>query len=171
MERVILVDLQDQELGSMEKMEAHKQGKLHRAFSVVLFNSKGEMLLQRRSAHKYHSSGLWTNTCCSHPQPGEPMKVAIQRKLKQEMGIDLLPDYAFKFHYRAELDNGLIENEIDHVYTGVFDGEPVSNPEEVESCKFENLATIRKKIFDKPEDYTAWFRLIIEHSEFNSISV
>lgn len=155
----------------MEKLEAHRLGKLHRAFSVVLFNPKGEMLLQKRSASKYHSGGLWTNACCSHPQPGEPMKAALQRKLKQEMGIDLLPDFAFKFHYRAELDNGLIENEVDHVYSGVFDGKPLSNPEEVESWKFENLETIRQRMLSNPEDYTAWFKLIINRPEFSSISV
>lgn len=155
----------------MEKLEAHRLGKLHRAFSVLLFNPKGEMLLQKRSASKYHSGGLWTNACCSHPQPGEPMKAALQRKLKQEMGIDLLPDFAFKFHYRAELDNGLIENEVDHVYSGVFDGKPLSNPEEVESWKFENLETIRQRMLSNPEDYTAWFKLIINRPEFSGISV
>src|SRR5271154_2337980 len=124
MEHVILVDLEDNAIGTMGKMEAHYKGLLHRAFSILLFNTKGELLLQKRSIHKYHSGGLWTNTCCSHPLPGETMENATRRKLKQEMGIDLPTKFAYKFFYQTRLDSNLIEHECDHVYTGTFNGTP-----------------------------------------------
>jgi isopentenyl-diphosphate delta-isomerase len=165
MEKVILVDEHDNELGSMEKMEAHRAGALHRAFSVILFNSKGEMLLQKRSANKYHSAGLWTNTCCSHPKPSERMEVAVRRRLKEEMGIDTQPVYAYKFMYRVALDNKLIEHEMDYVYMGLFDAEPVINTSEVENWRFMNLTEIRKEISENPESFTHWFRLIVDHPE------
>src|SRR6186713_976701 len=123
MEHVILVDNDDNDLGSMEKMEAHRKGILHRAFSVLLFNSKGEMLLQKRAAHKYHSAGLWTNTCCSHPRPGEQMEEAVRRRLQEEMGIECQPDYAYKFLYKVKL-NDLIEYEMDYVFVGEFNEGP-----------------------------------------------
>src|SRR5690349_19964529 len=118
MEQVILVDEHDREIGLMEKMEAHRKGVLHRAFSVVLFNSKGEVLLQKRSKNKYHSAGLWTNACCSHPRPNEPLQVAVKRRLQEEMGIDVDPQYLYKFLYQVELQNNLIEHELDHVFIG-----------------------------------------------------
>src|SRR5687768_10210348 len=118
MEEVILVDLLDNPIGTMEKMEAHRKGELHRAFSVLVFNSKGEMLLQKRSKKKYHSGGLWTNSCCSHPLPGEKIEVAASRRLKEEMGIDLMPRFSYKFIYRTDLDNALVEHEYDHVLIG-----------------------------------------------------
>ena len=117
-EQVILVDQQDREIGVAEKLEAHRKGKLHRAFSVFLFNAKDEMLLQQRAAEKYHSGGLWTNTCCSHPRPGEPTEAAARRRLREEMGISCNLNKAFDFIYRAEFDNGLIEHELDHVFIG-----------------------------------------------------
>ncbi len=165
MDKVVLVDEQDNELGSMEKMEAHQKGVLHRAFSVLLFNSKGEVLLQKRSSNKYHSAGLWTNTCCSHPKPNERIDVAVRRRLKEEMGIDIQPEYAYKFLYKATLDNDLIEHELDHVYLGLFDGNPVINSSEVENWKFISLLEIKEDIRQNPEAYTYWFRLIVNHPE------
>src|SRR5688572_25752718 len=131
MEEIILVDEQDNAIGTMEKMEAHRRGVLHRAFSVVLFNSSGDLLLQRRAENKYHSGGLWTNTCCSHPLPTESIRDAAQRRLKHEMGINLKPEFAFKFIYKTPLDKNLIEHELDYVFIGTFDGKPVINKEEV----------------------------------------
>src|SRR5688572_13790351 len=127
MEQVILVDDNDSEVGVMDKMEAHRKGVLHRAFSILIFNSKGDMLLQKRSSAKYHSAGLWTNACCSHPKPNESLDTAIRRRLLEEMGIDIRSEFAYKFQYRTELDNGLIEHELDYVYVGLFNGEPVIN--------------------------------------------
>src|SRR5260221_104900 len=151
MEHVILVDEEDNATGIMEKMEAHRKGLLHRAFSVVIYNSKGEMLLQKRAHSKYHSAGLWTNACCSHPLPNESMEHATRRKLKQEMGIDLKTAYAYKFFYRTTLDNDLIENECDHVFTGIFDGEPAINTNEVEAWKFISQDQLRNEANLNPE--------------------
>ena len=163
MEHVILVDEDDNANGTMEKLEAHRKGVLHRAFSILLFNSKGELLLQKRSRLKYHSSGLWTNTCCSHPLPDEPMEQATHRKLKQEMGIDLQTEFAYKFIYHANLDKGLIEHECDHVYIGTFDGTPKINPEEVEDWKFVSVTNLKKDLQLNPTKYTFWLNLIIAH--------
>jgi isopentenyl-diphosphate delta-isomerase len=170
MEQVILVDEADNEKGTMEKMEAHQKGMLHRAFSILLVNSKGEILLQKRSSKKYHSGGLWTNTCCSHPGPGETISEAANRKLKQEMGIDLHPEFAFKFIYRTFLDQQLIEHEYDHVLMGQFDGQPIINPEEVEDWKFMPIQSLHKDMAEKPETYTYWFRMILHHPEFNILT-
>ncbi len=166
MEQVILVDDQDAEIGTMEKLEAHQKGLLHRAFSILLFNSKGEILLQKRSLKKYHSGGLWTNTCCSHPLPGEDLTVATKRKLWQEMGIDLQPTFAFKFIYKAELINELIEHECDHVFTGCFDGDPVLNPDEAMDWRYESFTSVKASIQQYPELFSCWFRMILEHPEF-----
>jgi len=165
MEQVVLVDENDQVTGSMEKMEAHRRGLLHRAFSVVIFNSKGQVLLQKRSKQKYHSGGLWTNTCCSHPQPGEKMESAIRRKLKQEMGFDVPTQFAYKFTYRAEFENKLIENELDHVYVGQFDGDPSVNPAEVSDWRFASLEELQADSKANPNNYTYWFRLILNHKQ------
>ena len=165
MEHVILVDSKDNELGTMEKMEAHRKGVLHRAFSVLLFNSKGEMLLQKRSAAKYHSASLWTNTCCSHPKPTESLATAVQRRLLEEMGINTQPEFAYKFQYRVQLDNDLIEHELDHVYVGLFNGEPAINSEEAEGWKFINVNDLREDAGRNPNNYTYWFKLIINHPE------
>ena len=169
MEHVTLVDHDDNPVGTMEKLEAHRKGLLHRAFSILLFNSKGEMLLQKRALSKYHSGGLWTNTCCSHPLPDEDMHAAARRKLKQEMGIDLQPEFAYKFIYKANLDKGLIEHECDHVFIGSFDGTPTINPEEVEDWKYTNLHALRIDISKFPQQYTSWFKLIIEHHQLNTV--
>jgi isopentenyl-diphosphate Delta-isomerase len=165
MEQVILVDEADNEIGTMEKMEAHEKGVLHRAFSVLLYNSKGHILLQKRSKTKYHSAGLWTNTCCSHPRPGESILLAARRKLMQEMGIDFQPEFAFKFIYQTNLEHRLIEHEYDHVLVGQYEGEFETNPEEVEDWKFVDSAELKKEITLHPENYTYWFRLIMNHPE------
>ncbi len=170
MENIILVDEQDNEIGTMEKMEAHRRGVLHRAFSILMFNSNGEMLLQKRSKRKYHSGGLWTNTCCSHPLPNELMSDATRRRLKHEMGIDAQPEFAFKFIYKTDLDQNLIEHELDHVFVGTFDGTPVINEDEVEAWKFMSLKNIRNDMTLYPDSYTTWFRLIVNHPELNKLA-
>jgi len=164
-DHVLLVDENDQVVGTMEKLEAHQKGLLHRAFSILLFNSKGELLLQKRARNKYHSGGLWTNTCCSHPLPNETMESATRRKLMQEMGIDLQPKFAYKFIYRSELDTELTEHECDYVFIGTYDGEPSINIDEVEDWKYANLNRIREDAKSHPERYTSWFRLILDHPE------
>jgi isopentenyl-diphosphate delta-isomerase len=162
---VILVDEEDNPVGTMEKMEAHERGLLHRAFSILLFNSKGELLLQKRSEKKYHSGGLWTNTCCSHPLPDEAMAQSARQKLKQEMGIDVQPVFIYKFRYQTEVDRNLIEHEFDYVFIGSFDGEPVINKEEVEDWKFIDLHSLRKDMEQNPSVYTPWFKLIVNHHQ------
>lgn len=171
MEHVILVDEQDRPKGTMEKLEAHRKGELHRAFSILLFNSKGELLIQKRAQSKYHSGGLWTNTCCSHPLPEEPVSDAARRKLMQEMGISLQPEFAFKFQYQVALDNNLIEHEIDYVFTGLFDGEPILNPDEAEDWKYVSLDTLREDIAANAHRYTHWFKIILEHPELHRVMV
>jgi len=170
MEQVILVDEQDNVVGAMDKLDAHRQGVLHRAFSIVIFNSKGELLLQKRSVNKYHSGGLWTNSCCSHPKPDELISHAACSRLNYEMGIDLQPAFAYKFLYKSQLNNNLIEHELDHVFTGVFDGTPVINSDEVEDWKFVNIDNLRADILQNPDDYTVWFRLIMEHPNLKQIT-
>ncbi|MBX2966013.1 MAG: isopentenyl-diphosphate Delta-isomerase [Cyclobacteriaceae bacterium] len=168
MEKVILVDEHDNELGTLEKMEAHRKGVLHRAFSVMLFNSKGELLIQKRSGNKYHSAGLWTNTCCSHPRPGEQMEKAAQRRLKEEMGIDAQPGFAYSFIYKATLDNGLIEHELDHVLIGQYDDEPQINRQEVSDWRYVPIVQVKREVQENPGKFTHWFKLIINHPEINA---
>lgn len=162
MDHVILVDANDHEIGTMEKMEAHRRGLLHRAFSVLVFNSQGEILVQQRADTKYHSAGLWTNTCCSHPRPNECIRQASARRLLEEMGIEATPEFAYKFTYRTDLDQELVEHEVDHVFTALFDGIPSANPHEVQSWKFVPVEILRQDVIDHPENYTYWFRLIME---------
>jgi isopentenyl-diphosphate delta-isomerase len=159
MEQVILVDEADNAVGTMEKLEAHQKGVLHRAFSILLSNSKGEWLLQKRSWKKYHSAGLWTNTCCSHPRPGETMEEATGRKLEQEMGIRAPLRFAYKFLYKTPL-NDLTEHELDHVYIGVTDLEPQINADEVEDWRFASPEDVEKEIHENPDEFTHWFKLI-----------
>lgn len=169
MEHVILVDREDNAIGSMEKLEAHRKGLLHRAFSVLLFDDAGKLLLQKRSGNKYHSSGLWTNTCCSHPLPGEGLEQATTRRLKEEMGIIVQPTFAFSFIYKAQLDQELTEHELDHVFIGTYNGPPAINKKEVEDWKYVDLKWLREDIEKHPDAYTVWFKLIIDHPELNSI--
>lgn len=161
-EEVILVDENDREVGSMEKLEAHEKGLLHRAFSIFLFNENGDMLLQKRAAHKYHTPGLWTNACCSHPRMGETMDEALRRKLAQEMGIACPVKKAFGFTYKSQLGKGLTEHEYDHVYFGYFGGEPKPNPEEVEDWKYAPIAGIKADLKVHPEQYTPWFKMLFD---------
>lgn len=167
MEEVILVDESDNAIGTMEKMEAHRRGVLHRAFSVLVFNSSGEMLLQKRAASKYHSGGLWTNTCCSHPYPDQSMEASVQKRVRYEMGIDVKPEFLFKFIYRAGLDHGLTEHELDHVFTATFDGVPAVNAAEVEDWKYVDPRSLREDMSKHPGNYTVWFRDIVERLEMN----
>jgi isopentenyl-diphosphate delta-isomerase len=160
MEHVVLVDESDNEIGTMEKMEAHRKGVLHRAFSILIANSKGEWLLQKRSWKKYHSAGLWTNTCCSHPLPGETMEAATERKLEQEMGMRAPLEYSYKFMYKAPLGD-LIEHELDYVYKGITDIAPIVNPDEVAEWRYVSPAQIQREISEKPETFTPWFKLIM----------
>lgn len=171
MEHVILVDKEDNETGTMEKMEAHKKGLLHRAFSILLFDSSGKMLIQKRSRAKYHSSGLWTNTCCSHPLPGESLEVATRRRLREEMGIDLQPVHSHTFIYKAQLDKDLIEHELDHVFVGIYNGQPQINETEVEAWKYADVSWLKADIEKNPSDYTVWFRLILNQPELNTLVV
>jgi len=161
-EKVVLVDENGKETGTEEKMKAHMEGKLHRAFSIFVFNTRGELLLQRRAEKKYHSGGLWTNTCCSHPRPGEPVEKAVHRRLKEEMGFDCELKEIFSFIYKVEFDNGLSENEYDHVFVGRFDGEPSPNSDEVDGWKWVDIEELKKNIYQNPEKYTYWLRVSIE---------
>ncbi len=162
MDHVILVDTEDLETGTMEKMEAHKLGALHRAVSVLIFNTKGELLLQRRAHNKYHSGGLWTNTCCSHPRPGESAVEAAHRRLFEEMGIKAALTFQFKFTYRASLAGGLEEHEVDHVFLGLSDALPRANSNEVSEWRYGLPENIWEDIQSNPESYTTWFRIIME---------
>ena len=164
-EEVILVDAHDQELGLMEKMEAHRQGLLHRAFSVFVLNEKGELMVQQRAAEKYHSGTLWTNTCCSHPRKGETAEEAAHRRLMEEMGFDCPITKVLEFTYRAELDKGMIEHEYDHLFIGEYNGEPNLNPEEAMAWKWMRLEELSADIEDRPEKYTAWFKIIWKQFE------
>lgn len=169
MDNVILVDEQDNVLGSMDKMEAHRKGILHRAFSIMIFNSKGELLLQKRSRNKYHSGGLWTNACCSHPKLNESINDATRKRLKYEMGIDIQPTYVYKFIYECKLNKDLKEHELDHVFTGNFDGTPIINPDEVEDWKFVTMQYLHEDICQHPDRYTIWFKLILNHPELKTL--
>ena len=159
MSQVILVNLQDDPIGIMDKLEAHQKGLLHRAFSIFIFNTKGEMLLQQRAFDKYHSGGLWTNACCSHPLPGEDTEAAAQRRLMEEMGFTASLQPAFSFIYKTNFHNGLTEHEVDHVFTGSHDGTILPNPLEVNSYAFQSMEAIRLSIETAPHLYTSWFKI------------
>ena len=166
MTHVLLVDRNDQAIGTMEKMEAHRLGLLHRAVSVFLFNSRGELMLQRRAATKYHSAGLWTNTCCSHPYPEEQATDAARRRLMEEMGIEADLEFSHTFIYKTDLEGGLIEHELDHVFIGTYDGEPTMDPEEADQWKFVPMPELLRDMQSHPERYTVWMRLILQDSQF-----
>lgn len=165
---VILVNEKDEVLGSMEKLEAHEKGLLHRAFSIFVFNSKGELLIHQRAFGKYHSEGLWTNTCCSHPAPGETIIEAAHRRLQEEMGFTCEMHQAFHFVYKAELDNNLIEHELDHVVIGSCDSNPVMNPEEAIDFKWVDLGDLLIDVSKNPSNYTFWFKTIL-HEHFDHL--
>jgi isopentenyl-diphosphate delta-isomerase len=157
--KVILVDKEDTPVGTAEKMEAHEKGLLHRAFSVFIFNEKGEMLLQQRAKTKYHSGGLWTNACCSHPAPGETTADAAVRRLQEELGFATMVNKVFDFMYKASFENGLIENEFDHVFTGKYEGDVHFNTAEVMNVSFKSLQEIKDSLKTDPQKYTAWFQI------------
>lgn len=161
-EQVILVDEKDNPVGLMEKMKAHEEARLHRAFSVFVINKKGELLLQQRALHKYHSPGLWTNTCCSHQRQGETNIQAGRRRLREEMGLDCGLEEMFWFIYRADFDNGLTEHELDHVMVGHSEDDPVINPDEVAAYKWMDMESVRQDIKNRPDIYTEWFKIIFE---------
>ena len=161
-QKIVLVDENDKEIGIGEKLKIHREGKLHRAFSILVFNSKGELLLQKRAKNKYHSVGLWTNTCCSHPLPKESLEKAARRRLKEEMGFICPLKKFFAFIYGTKLDNDLFEYEYDHILVGKFDGEPKPNPKEVSDWKWMKIENLEKDIRTLPETYTAWFRILLE---------
>ncbi len=162
-EMVILVDENDQEIGLMEKQEAHEKALLHRAFSVLVFNDKGEMLLQQRAFEKYHSGGLWTNTCCSHPRQGETTEEAAHRRLQEEMGFDCALNLHQTFIYKAPFDNGLTEHELDHVYIGQYNDDPHFNTLEVNSFQWISLDELHSQLKNMPEKFTVWFKMIMDN--------
>lgn len=159
METVVLVNELDVEIGLMEKMEAHEKALLHRAFSVFVFNKKGELLLQQRALRKYHSGGLWTNTCCSHPRPNEDTLAAAHRRLQEEMGFDTELTKAFDFTYKAEFNNGLTEHEFDHVFIGTYEGLVLPNFDEVESYAYRTLPLIEAALKTNADFFTEWFHI------------
>jgi len=161
-ESVVLVDVNDVALGTMEKMEAHVTGTLHRAISVFVFNSSGDFLLQQRAAEKYHSAGKWSNTCCSHPRSGELNMDAARRRLREEMGMECALEEWFNFVYRAEFDNGLIEHEYDHVFVGKCDELPKPNPQEVAAFRYIGRETLNADIEQNSDNYTEWFKICLK---------
>jgi isopentenyl-diphosphate delta-isomerase len=161
-EEVILVNQNDEQIGTMPKMEAHEKAKLHRAFSVFILNERGEMMLQQRASKKYHSPLLWTNTCCSHQRVGETNIDAGKRRLKEEMGFSTDLKELFSFIYKAPFDNGLTEHELDHVMLGYYNDAPDINPEEVGDWKWMTPNAVKQDIAEKPGEYTVWFKIIFE---------
>ena len=160
---VILVDERDNPVGEAGKMDAHQDGgKLHRAFSIFVFNTKGEMMLQRRALTKYHAPGIWANTTCSHPFPGEAVSTAAHRRLREEMGFDCELKEMFAFTYKADVGNGLTEHEFDHVFFGHYDDAPKLNPKEVADWKWVGTAELEKSVKKNPEQYGPWFRIVLD---------
>lgn len=158
---VILVDKEDNEIGIGEKLQVHQEGKLHRSFSIFVFNKGGQLLLQKRAKEKYHSGSLWANTCCSHPRPGKELKAEAKMRLKEEMDIECDLKKVFSFVYKAEVGD-LIEHEFDHVFFGSFDGNPVPNEKEVEDWKWVDTEELKKDIRKNPQDYASWFKIILD---------
>lgn len=163
---LILVDENDNEVGVMDKLTAHQTAALHRAFSVFIFNSKGQLLLQQRADEKYHSAGLWSNTCCSHPIHGEEISETIARRLNEEMGMECKLEFKFSFIYKTELENGLTEHEFDHVYFGMTDDLPHLNPKEVKDCKYLSLEELENDINLNPSNYSAWLKICLPKVAF-----
>lgn len=162
LEYITAVDKDDREIKLIEKLEAHEKGILHRAFSIFIFNSKKELLLQKRHSGKYHSSGLWSNTCCSHPRYGEDLCESAYRRLREEMGISCEINEIFSFVYTAKLEKNLIENEYDHVFIGYFDGEVTPDENEAEDFKWADINSIKLDILENPHKYTFWFKLVFD---------
>ena len=165
MDKLILVNENDVPSGSIEKMEAHHKALLHRAFSVFIFNNKGEMLLQKRALNKYHSAGLWTNACCSHPYEGQDTRAAAEKRLQEEMGFTTPLTKAFEFIYKAPFENGLTEFEYDHVFTGKYDDSIIPDKSEVEDFCFMGMESIKESIQLHPQKYTVWFKIAFPKME------
>ena len=161
-EQLILVDADDRELGVGEKMEVHRAGALHRAFSVFVFDGRGRLLMQKRAPAKYHSAGLWSNTACGHPRPGEVTQAAACRRLREEMGFDCELREAFEFLYRAELDGALVEHEYDHVFVGTHEGDPAPDPSEVAEWRWVTMGELLRGLSDEPHLYSRWLKLAVE---------
>lgn len=158
---VVLVDAEDRPLGTLEKLAAHQQGALHRALSVYLFNSAGELLMQRRAADKYHCGGLWGNSCCSHPLPGEPVAQAAVRRVREELGLDCVLTPLCQLSYRAPVTNGLIEHEYLHVFVGYTDEPPQLAPEEADAWRYESLPDLTRALAETPEVYVPWLAPVL----------
>ncbi|UCG95272.1 MAG: isopentenyl-diphosphate Delta-isomerase [archaeon] len=162
MEQVILVDEKDNQIGTEEKIKAHENGgRLHRCFSILIFNSRGKLLLQKRAFKKYHCGGLWSNTCCGHPRPGEETSRAACRRLKEEFGFEAELEEIISFIYRSDFKNGLTEWEFDHAFVGIFDGEPDPDTEEIEDYEWIGTEELKKDVRENPEKYTPWFRILL----------
>lgn len=164
-ELVVLVNENDEVVGSCEKLKAHQTGVLHRAFSIFIFNNNNELMLQQRALDKYHSAGLWTNTCCSHQRPNETTLEAAHRRLKEEMGFDCDLYEKFNFVYQAHLENNLIEHELDHVLFGNYNANPTINPSEAANWKWVSISELKQSIDQSPEHYTAWLKIIVPQLE------
>jgi len=165
-EHVVLVDEKGNEIGVAEKMHAHQNGLLHRAFSIFVFDADNRLLLQRRAKHKYHSGGLWANTCCSHPRPGEAVADAAHRRLREEMGFDCPLEEKFSFLYKKAFDNGLTEHEYDHVFVGFYSGEVAPNPAEVEAYRWCSVTDLKDDVARNQTSYVYWLRLILKQHDF-----
>ena len=169
-EIIILVDKNDKQIGTGEKMDIHRAGRLHRAFSVFVFNSKGETLLQRRALDKYHSAGLWTNTCCSHPRVGEETIAGAKRRLKEEMGIECELKEVDSFVYKTEFE-GLFEHEFDHIFIGIYEGNPILNKKEAHDYLWISLEDLKREIERNPDKYTSWFKIAVSRTDFSKIQI
>ncbi len=167
---VITVDKKDEEIGKEEKLKTHQEGKLHRAFSIFIFNKKGELLLQKRAGAKYHSGGLWSNTCCSHPRPGFDLKEEAKKRLKEEMGVETELKEVFSFIYKTKIGK-LIEHEFDHVFIGKFNGDPKPNEKEVEEWRWVSKRELKKALKENPEKYTPWLKIIFKKVLFQNLKV
>ena len=169
-ERVILVDERDRELGNSEKLAAHRAGALHRAFSIFIFDADKRLLLQQRAQTKYHSAGLWSNTACGHPRPGERTEAAAHRRLREEMRFDCALRPAFQFLYRAEVTGGLVEHEYDHVFVGEFNDEPVPDSAEVAAWRWLRMDELARDLQQRPEAYTDWLRIALAQREWQQVN-
>lgn len=162
---VIIVDQKDNPIGIEEKLKAHLDGKLHRAFSIFIFNSKGELMLQKRAESKYHSGGLWSNTCCSHPRPNQDIQKEAENRLKEEMGFECSLQEVFSLPYEVKVisqQGDLIEHEFDHIFIGVFDGQAEINPQEAQDWKWIKINELKRDLKENPDKYTPWFHLLLD---------
>ncbi|HYP27807.1 MAG TPA: isopentenyl-diphosphate Delta-isomerase [Blastocatellia bacterium] len=163
MEELILVNENDEQVGTGEKLQVHREGRLHRAFSIFVFDSLGRLLLQKRAESKYHSGGLWSNTCCGHPRPGEAVEAAARRRLREEMNFDCELRLHSSFIYRAELDNDLVEWEYDHILFGAYDGDPAPDELEADDWQWIDMHELRAEVERRPGSFTYWLKAALDH--------